>query len=103
MSRQRSRPDCDACEDIHEAKGTVPPCGTCTPPLMPENEEVVQVYNQIKNQVILAPMGGIIDINMNAVEIAVNRLNSPDPDTLYWSVVNLARHFIFEDQKKQQG
>lgn len=57
------------------------------------------VYFQVRNQVLVAPMGQVIDINLQAVEIAVNRRRSEDPDKLFWSVVGLARHFIREANK----
>lgn len=97
MSRLFSRPNCDLCEKLHNSRRKDPPCDTCTPELWPENRDIVDVYILCCNQVIIAPLGGVVDINLLSVDKAVERLEKPDE--VFQDVVSLARYFIKEDKK----
>lgn len=56
---------------------------------------------QCANQNIIALMGGVIDIDFNAVAVAVERSGSVDKDKTFWAVIKLARHFIKQDRDDQ--
>jgi len=91
-----NRPDCEECKEAYKAIKKIPPCDTCTPPLLSENIDIVNVYLQCCNQVIIAPMGGVIDIDIKAVDITVKRLNPDNPDAVFIAVLKLARQRIKE-------
>lgn len=99
MSRLFTRPDCNDCTDAHGRAGNDPPCDTCTPPLLPENRETARIYFKVCNQVIVAPMGGVIDINVQAVDTVIGRSDVADPDKVFHQVIDLARHIIKEISK----
>ena len=48
------------------------------PLLLPDNATLFQVYNLVANQVIVAGMGEILDLNICAVEIAFSRFEIPE-------------------------
>ncbi len=84
---------------MYKNRGTEPPCDTCTPQLIPENKDVVEVYFQCCNQLIMAPMGGAIDIDIQAVDVAIKRLKPENPDRVFKSVLNLARKQIKKERE----
>lgn len=65
-------PDCwDTKEEI-EFKKTGPPCSTCKPVVHPTNNEALAVFRLCRGQVITAPMGEILGINILAVKEIMN-------------------------------
>lgn len=48
-------------------------------------------------------MGGIIDINLSAVDVAVKRSNVSDPDMVFDKVIALARKRIKEIKQRDQS
>lgn len=82
---------------MRKSRGEEPNCDTCTPALLPENKDIVEVYLHCQGQVITAQNGGVIDINVQAVETMVERLGK-DND-VFLDVLALARYFINKRQK----
>jgi len=72
------RPPCGVCQEIHRNKGTEPPCFDCMPPLLRENTVLFEIYHLVANQVIVAGMGEVLDLNICAVEIALDRFEVPE-------------------------
>jgi len=84
------RPDCSGCEVIHQRRGTTPPCETCTPPLMEENVDAVTVYAAVQRQLIVSPMGEVLDINQLAVHEAMRLFGIQDQKDCFRKVLRLA-------------
>ena len=82
------------CEKMRRSRGEDTPCSTCTPLLMPENMDIAEVYLFCHNQVKIAPMGGVIDVDILAYDSAVSRLNKAE--TVFKDAVSLARYFLKE-------
>ena len=57
--------------------GVTPDCETCIPDLLPGNEDVMLIYNDVMGQFIMGP-GGPIDIDLNAVYRSMNEHGIPD-------------------------
>lgn len=94
MERLLNRPNCDLCEKMRLSRGEDTPCSTCTPLLMRENLDIVEVYLFCHNQVKVSPMGGVIDVDILAYDSAVTRLNKAE--TVFQDAISLARYFLKE-------
>lgn len=88
------------CIELRRMQKKEPPCDTCTPPLFRENFDIVRVYLKCFNQLILSPVGGVIDIDIAAVDIAVKRSNVANPDKIFNDVLELARVLIKKEANK---
>lgn len=62
---------------MHRRRGREPDCESCMPPLSPQNEETIEVYQYVKDQVITAGMGQPIAVNLMAVEFVMRMLGIP--------------------------
>jgi hypothetical protein len=45
VERLAEKPNCDDCRALHQRQSKTPPCEDCIPPIMPENELLLQIYN----------------------------------------------------------
>ena len=55
------------CRRIYERRGEDPPCGTCLPRLKAENQEALEVYLMVGDQVRVSAMGKVIGLDLGAV------------------------------------
>lgn len=89
------KPSCEPCRMIYKEKGEPPPCRDCIPELDEENEEAVQVFMAVKNQVIT--MGNqIVDLNLVAVEAVMNIYEVQDKKRVLALVLNCFRKMMAE-------
>jgi len=93
------RPPCDVCREIWDDKGADPPCGECMPEPLPENRLAVEILLNTANQIIFAGMGEPVDINLQAVELAM-RMRGTDDHVVFDKVVMAARHIIHERRER---
>lgn len=70
-----------------------PPCNTCRPVLLPENQDAVSVYFVTRNQVITAGMGEVIDISIPAVKIVMDLYGVEDQKSCFQKVLHLFHEF----------
>lgn len=80
------------CQKIKEKRGEEPDCLACTPPLFPENEDAVRIYFLCQDQVRIAPMGGVIGLDHNAIHAAMELYGVSSPET-FEKVLLLGREF----------
>jgi hypothetical protein len=74
------------------------------PPLLPENEDAEKVYLTVRDQYIMAPMGGPVSINQLAIHEAIRLYGVEYPQDCFEKVVMLGRHFIgIEHEKAKEG
>jgi|WetSurMetagenome_2_1015567.scaffolds.fasta_scaffold106009_2 hypothetical protein len=66
--RERDRLPCDRCKFFHAKRGESTPCDTCIPIPIQENADAVNVYMMVRNQVVTAGMGRVVDLNIPAVK-----------------------------------
>lgn len=57
-----------------------PPCAACRPETHPDNATACRIYLRCARQLIVGPMGGAIDINLQAVELVMHREGIPESD-----------------------
>lgn len=62
------------------------------PPLWEENFDAVAIYRACQNQVIVAPMGGVVGINHLAVHEAMRLFEVNDPQDCFRKVLKVAEH-----------
>lgn len=82
------------CEKIHEQRGTPTPCEECLPPLFPENKDALRVFFVVQDQVIMAPMGGVVSLNHEAIHRAMGLYGVRDKRSCFEKVLRLAREFL---------
>lgn len=58
-------------EEDTARKSKGPPCSTCIPDRVAINENALDIYRFCSGQLIIAPMGGAIDMNILAVKAAM--------------------------------
>ena len=73
---------------MYKKKGEDPPCDTCMPKVLPENQEVWHIYLRVKNQAIMS-MGGPVALDYNAVKLIMDMYKVEDQKTCFERVVNL--------------
>lgn len=64
------------------------------PEAFPENRDAVKIFLFCKDQYIFTPSGKIIDMNFQAIETAMMRLEIKNKNDCFKKVVALGRHFI---------
>ena len=78
-TRDSDTSECDTCEKVHKDHGTLPDCVNCNKPiLLPENFDLIQVHSLCRNQLIVAPMGGVIGVDLQAIVTVADLLGIDD-------------------------
>lgn len=106
------RSSCDDCRTAYaptrwdtpaerEKKKNGPPCATCRPSVHPDNATAHAMYQRCSGQLIYAPMGGAVDINILAVKCVMDlkRITERDQDEILEQVQALAGVIIYERAK----
>jgi hypothetical protein len=70
-----------------------PPCDTCRPITMPENEAAIMLYSIVQNQWIMGP-GGPVDINHLPVWEVIDRHRISDPTGTFRKIIVLSRWML---------
>ena len=76
-------PDCDECLETLEGEL-----------LLPGNQDAWRVYQATQNQVIVAPMGGLVSINQLAVWEWIDRYEIKDPVHVFEQVCRVSSEMI---------
>lgn len=95
----------DTKPEIIAKKAAGPPCHECRPSLHPDNATAHELYLRTCNQLIMAPMGGALDINAMAVKTMMDLDNMPreaQRETMA-QVQTLARIVIGEQRRAKQA
>lgn len=72
------------------------------PPLILENKDALKVYNLTEGQVIVASMGGIIDIQQSAIWEVIDRYQIENSIKVFEKVVSTFRYFLNIDKEKEE-
>lgn len=81
-------PDCDACLETAEGDG-----------LLPGNQDAWRVYQATQNQVIVAPMGGVVSINHLAIWEYIDRYEIRNPLRVFEQVCQVAGEMIADQNE----
>jgi hypothetical protein len=98
VRRAETKPSCEPCREIYKEKGEDPPCRDCLPPLDEENEQAVEVFMAVKNQVIMG-FDRIIDINLLAVAKVMDIYGVKDQKETMVKIVNCFRTLAKDNAK----
>ncbi len=60
---------------------------------MPENQEAVDVYLLVRNQVITTAMGSVVDISFPAVKVVMDLMGVEDQQDCFFRVHHLFHEF----------
>lgn len=82
-----------------EHKKNGPPCATCRPELLPDNDTAFAVYLRCADQLIVGPMGDKIGLNFMAVRSFMDMEGIPDQAET-WERVQLLYGEIFRAQRE---
>lgn len=65
------------------------------PPLLDENVSAIRAYSIVQNQIIVAPMGGIVGLDIRAVDVVMNHLKIPGcrRSDVFFQVLKLGNYF----------
>lgn len=94
---ERELLSCEACKHMHTMREEIPPCESCMPPLLPENEPVVNVYSLVRNQVVTAGMGEVVDLNFTSLKTVMDMLEVSDQRRCFEKVLR-----IFHEKLQRQ-
>jgi hypothetical protein len=65
---------CEECEEAYNEHGKDPPCEKCEKPvLMPENYDVIRIFNLCRAQLIIS-FDGVVGMSLPAVKTAMDML-----------------------------
>jgi hypothetical protein len=78
MEAYFQRPPCKVCKTFAARRGEEPECETCLPDVFEENAEAVTVFPYVHDQMIIAPSGKPIGINLLAVFKVMEMLQVED-------------------------
>ena len=70
---------------------------SCMPPCFDENRPAMEVYALVRNQIIVAPMGGAIAVDINAINVALKYSGLhgiASRRRVFHQVLLLGNHFI---------
>jgi hypothetical protein len=59
------------------------------PPLLPENEEIIQVYVTVRNQVVTAGMGEVVDIHFPSLQWVMDLYEVVDQKRCFEKVLHI--------------
>lgn len=93
--RVEYQPRCAACKDLYARRSPTqePPCDSCRPVILEENEEAISLYSFVQNQWIMGPVGPI-DINHVAVWEAIDRYIIKDKIGTFKKILILSQWMI---------
>lgn len=86
---------------MKEARGATPPCGECRKDPIEENTEAFEIWDYVRNQLIMTGMGDVLDIDFNAVAVAIDMLEVRDKRGCFRKVVQIAR-MVQDLQRKKE-
>jgi len=71
------------------------------PPLLEENLSAIQVYSIVRNQVIVAPVGGVIGLDIKSIDIAIkhSKISKKRRSEVFFQVLTLGNHFTGKAQE----
>ena len=72
--RKITKTPCSVCLHFAKKRGEERDCSTCRPSLLLANMDAVKIWNLVQDQVIVAPMGGVVGINILAAYETMDRL-----------------------------
>lgn len=100
---------CDKCESRHEKLKVETPCETCfvdekRSELDKDNYLTLQIWELVMNQIIVAPMGGAVDISIPAVLETMKLFNIEDGSKLLVlkNIIGCWRYFNNKAKKEQE-
>lgn len=66
----------------------IPKCNECGPQLMPDNQEIFDLFMMVRNQHIMS-FGGPVDLNLNSIEFAMETLGIKNTKETFGKVYSL--------------
>jgi hypothetical protein len=99
--RVDQQPNCATCKSINAGMEPPqdPPCETCRPVTLEENEEAISLYSVVQNQWIMGP-GGPVDINHVAVWEAIDRCGAQDGSRTFRKILALSKWMLARINEK---
>ena len=96
-------PNCAACRILYGSKlpPQDPPCDTCRPVMLDENEDAITLYSIVQNQWIMGP-GGPVEINHLAVWSAIDRYGVKDGVGAFQKILALSRWMLVRINEKRE-
>ena len=74
-----------------------PPCATCLPKMYEDNTEALDIYKVCSSQLIIAPMGGAVGMDIMAIKTAMDIYEVEDQKKCLQKVL-----LVFNEIKKGQ-
>jgi hypothetical protein len=79
-------------------------CENCLPKILPENEDAVTVYSQVRNQAIYVGMDGIpVDLDYKAVKIVMDLEDIENQADCFQRVLKMWHHIAELDRLKRES
>ena len=96
-------PNCVTCRTLYGGRlpPQEPPCDSCRPALLEENEAAIAIYSIVQNQWIIGP-GGPVDINHLAVWEAIDRHRIADALGTFQKILTLSHWMLGRINEKRE-
>ena len=94
---------CEVCQKIKKKHHQKPDCDNCLPELLPENQDAIAVYSQVRNQAIYAGMDAIpVDLNYGAVKIVMDMYGIENQPDCFQKVLKAWNHIASIDRLRRK-
>lgn len=93
---------CEACRHFAKKRGEKPNCKECLPEILPENQEAIEVYTQVRNQAICVGMEPV-DLNYGAVKIIMDLFEVENQRDCFGRVITMWNHIAELDRLKRKA
>ena len=95
---------CEVCRHFKEKRGEEVDCDNCLPKLLPENEDAVAVYTQVRNQAIYVGVDAIpIDLDFKAVKIVMDFYKIENQVDCFQRVLKMWHHVAAKDRFEREA
>jgi len=86
---------CEACRGLYGQRTPPeePPCDTCRPKFIEENEDAVRIFFLVRHQLIMGPAGPI-DVNHEAIHRAMELYEIKDKRACFEKVLVMAQNWM---------
>lgn len=96
---------CDQCRQMYAERipPGIPPCESCWIELREENKDIARIYLEVRDQVITAGMGEVVDINILAVIKLMDLYGIKNQLECLKKIRRTFHHFLSEVKKKNES
>ena len=96
------KPPCHLCRMIHIEINEDPPCKTCLPVLLPENQIIYSIYSRVCGQHIMG-QAGPVDLQLEPIFKVMDLMNIKKENRLFcMDMIQKAYHSVIKKRREKK-